>query len=217
MFPLSTVLFPSGHLPLHIFEPRYRRLTVDCLEGSRELGVVLITRGREVGGGDLRAAIGTVGRIEQAVDLPDGRWLLSVAGRRRVRVVEWLDERPYPAAMAEDLDAPHVRGRAGSGEQHDRRVTPAARASVQAALSAVRRARALLSELGGGAALPAAFDAAVLATAVDEAAWLLCDAAPLGDLDRQRLLEARGAEVRLDLVRSLAEEVADDLARLLRG
>ena len=45
MFPLGTVLLPGGVLPLHVFEPRYRAMVRDCLEGSREFGVVLIDRG----------------------------------------------------------------------------------------------------------------------------------------------------------------------------
>ena len=52
MFPLGTVLMPSGFLPLHLFEERYRRMIVDLLEGDREFGVVLIRRGSEGGGGD---------------------------------------------------------------------------------------------------------------------------------------------------------------------
>ena len=55
MFPLGCVLFPHAHLPLHVFEPRYRTLTRDCLRTDREFGVVLIERGSEVGGGDSRS------------------------------------------------------------------------------------------------------------------------------------------------------------------
>ncbi|HEY1734853.1 MAG TPA: LON peptidase substrate-binding domain-containing protein, partial [Acidimicrobiales bacterium] len=72
MFPLSTVLFPGASLSLHVFEPRYRQLTVDCLRGGCELGVVLIRRGSEVGGGDERVDVGTVARIETATPLADG-------------------------------------------------------------------------------------------------------------------------------------------------
>src|SRR5579862_3669316 len=110
MFPLSTVLFPSGRLPLHVFEPRYRQMTAECLAGTGELGIVLISRGREVGGGDERMGVGTVGHIDRAMRLPDGRWLLSVGGRRRLRVVEWLPDDPYPVAMVEDLDPAPVLG-----------------------------------------------------------------------------------------------------------
>lgn len=211
MFPLSTVLFPSGRLPLHVFEPRYRRMAADCLGGNGELGVVLITRGREVGGGDQRAAIGTAAHIDRALRLPDGRWLLDVAGRRRVQVVEWLPEQAYPAAMVADLDGsagPASAGREGAEERAPSR--------LETALVAVRRARALLSEAGRGAPVSAELEARVRAASeMEEAGWLLCDAAPLGDLDRQRLLETSGLGERLDLVRVLSAEIGDDLERLL--
>ncbi len=80
MFPLGTVLVPSAGLPLHVFEPRYRALVHDCLAGDREFGVVLIERGSEVGGEDVRTDVGTVARIVEAVELPDGRWALAAVG-----------------------------------------------------------------------------------------------------------------------------------------
>ncbi|HEY3239977.1 MAG TPA: LON peptidase substrate-binding domain-containing protein, partial [Acidimicrobiia bacterium] len=103
MFPLGTVLVPSAHLPLHIFEPRYRALAQDCLAGDREFGVVLIERGSEVGGGDVRFGVGTVARIVQAVELPDGRWLLDSLGTERFRIQRWLEDDPYPQAEVEPL------------------------------------------------------------------------------------------------------------------
>ena len=59
MFPLGSVLLPGVVMPLHIFEPRYRALARRCLEGDRRFGVVLIERGSEVGGGDVRCGVGT--------------------------------------------------------------------------------------------------------------------------------------------------------------
>ena len=80
MFPLSSVLFPGAELPLHVFEPRYRELTDDCLAGDGEFGVVLIARGSEVGGGDQRFGVGTVAHIEAASPFDDGRWALLAEG-----------------------------------------------------------------------------------------------------------------------------------------
>jgi Lon protease-like protein len=94
MFPLGTVLLPNAHLPLHIFEPRYRALIRDVLAGDGEFGVVLIERGHEVGGGDARFAVGTVARVVQSAELPDGRWLVDAVGTERFRVTEWLPEDP---------------------------------------------------------------------------------------------------------------------------
>jgi Lon protease-like protein len=103
MFPLSTVLFPRADLPLHVFEDRYRTMVADCLGGDREFGVVLITRGSEVGGGDQRVDVGTVARIEQVVDVGEGRMLVTARGLGRVRVRHWLPDDPYPRAEVDDL------------------------------------------------------------------------------------------------------------------
>ena len=106
MFPLGTVLVPSAGLPLHVFEPRYRALVHDCLAGDKEFGVVLIERGSEVGGDDVRTDAGTVARIVEAQELPDGRWAIVAVGVRRLRVAAWLPDDPYPIAEVEDWPDP---------------------------------------------------------------------------------------------------------------
>src|SRR5829696_5584015 len=98
MFPLGTVLLPGAYLPLHVFEPRYRALVRDCLEGDGEFGVALIERGQEVGGGDSRFDVACVARIVEAGEMPDGRWALGTVGVRRARVEAWLPDDPYPRA-----------------------------------------------------------------------------------------------------------------------
>src|SRR5688572_29499609 len=94
MFPLERALVPYDQLPLHIFEPRYRAMMKDCLGNDREFGVVLIERGSEVGGGDQRFAVGTLAHIMQAVELPDGRFLIHAVGVGRIQVSRWLDDDP---------------------------------------------------------------------------------------------------------------------------
>ena len=108
IFPLGSVLMPTQLLPLHIFEPRYRELMRQLTEAGarRELGVVLIERGHEVGGGDQRVGTGTLARLVAAEQLPDGRWLALFAGTERFRVVEWLPDDPFPQAQVEDLPEP---------------------------------------------------------------------------------------------------------------
>jgi Lon protease-like protein len=86
MFPLGTVLMPHMVLPLHIFEPRYRTMFHDLMEGDREFGVVQIARGSETGGGDVRHDVGTIARVLQAEELDDGRWVAVTVGTRRLRV-----------------------------------------------------------------------------------------------------------------------------------
>src|ERR1700722_12172639 len=104
MFPLGTVLFPHAPLPLHVFEPRYRTLTRNVMRDDGEFGVVLIERGSEVGGGDTRFDIGTVARVVRAQELPDGGFALATVGIRRIRVVQWLPDEPYPRAEVVELD-----------------------------------------------------------------------------------------------------------------
>ncbi len=98
MFPLGSVLFPSLVLPLHVFEPRYRALMHDVLAGDSEFGVCLIERGPEVGGDDRRLDVGTVASIQEAAELPDGRWAVVAVGTRRIRVESWFPDEPYPRA-----------------------------------------------------------------------------------------------------------------------
>lgn len=205
MFPLSTVLFPHASLSLHVFEPRYQALVADCLSGDRELGVVLITRGSEVGGGDQRVGVGTLARIELASPLPGGRWSLLLSGVRRIRVVQWLPEEPYPRAQVVEVAVPKEGvGSVGTGSELDD--------GVASATAAVRRTRALLSETGRAAALGADLgldpDPAV-------AVWEVCALSPVTPFDAQRLLEIEGHEARLAEVAALSTALAHDLTRLL--
>ncbi len=205
MFPLSTVLFPHGLLPLHVFEPRYRQMMKDCLDGDRTFGVVLISRGSEVGGGERRVSVGTGALIERISHLPDGRSLLLVQGTNRFRVREWMVDDPYPRGMVEWLPAPAALSD-GANE-----ITEA----LGAATAAVRRASALLSELEersvGVSEIPKVRHDA------DARAWWLCEQLPLGALDRQRLLECEDVRARLTQLVELADSLSDDLLRLLAG
>lgn len=193
MFPLGTVLVPSLPLPLHVFEPRYRALVRDCLAGDREFGVVLIERGSEVGGGDTRSHIGTVARLLEAVELPNGRWAVGAVGTRRLRVRSWLPDDPYPRAEVEDWPDPPA--------------TAACAELRAAAIGHLRRALALSLELGDAVA-PAAIE---LSEDPVLASYQLVAVAPIGPLDQQRLLGADTAADRLEGVASALEEVIEVL------
>ncbi|MDT5137367.1 MAG: uncharacterized protein QOD58_1629 [Mycobacterium sp.] len=102
MFPLESVLLPGDDLPLRIFEPRYSELVRDCLDSAEpRFGVVLISRGREVGGGDRRCDVGTLARITECVDAGAGRYVLRCRIGERIKVSEWLPDDPYPRAQAQ--------------------------------------------------------------------------------------------------------------------
>jgi uncharacterized protein len=98
MFPLESALLPDEDLPLRIFEPRYGALVRRCLDNDEPFGVVLISAGREVGGGDSRCDVGTLSRITEHADLGGGRYVLRCRTGERIRVSEWLPDDPYPRA-----------------------------------------------------------------------------------------------------------------------
>lgn len=192
MFPLGTVLLPSAVLPLHVFEPRYRQLVADCMAGGREFGVVLIERGSEVGGGDVRTDIGTVAQLVAATELPDGRWYLVTVGTRRVRAIRWLDDDPYPRAEVEDwVDPPAA--------------DPVDGARYHALLALTRRLLGLATELGiQGPEVTTEFaDDPALGT------FQVAAALPIGPLDRQRLLVTVGSGTRCTVLEGLLAEVEE--------
>jgi len=164
MFPLGSALVPHQLLPLQVFEPRYRALVADCLAGDGRFGVVLIERGSEVGGGDVRFDVGTVARIVDSIELPDGRIGLATVGETRLRVREWLTDDPYPQADVEVL--------------HD----PPAGADALEAREALAAAFDRLVELvrALGAEVP---DGLALADDPLQAAWEATAMAPIGPLD----------------------------------
>jgi len=197
MFPLGTVLFPYGVLPLHVFEPRYRLMTEHCLAADASFGVVLIERGSEVGGGDTRFDVGTLARIVRAGQLPDGRYVLATVGVRRLRVREWLPDDPYPQAEVELLDDPVADG-----------TGPGAPERCDAVTRLLRRVLALRAELGEPVA-----DLTVELTADDvtRAGYEAAALGPFGPLDAQALLELDDPLARLARI----EELLGDEIRFL--
>lgn len=179
MFPLGTVLLPHMLLPLHVFEPRYRAMVQDLLDGDGQFGVVLIERGHEVGGGDTRASLGTVARVLETQELDDGRWLLIALGTERLRVATWLPDDPYPRATVETLaDPPSARGDAALRDQVAQRL---------------RRYLALRAELGE----PAAPATTELEPDPVAASYQMTVLAGLGPADTQELLAADTTTQRL--------------------
>ncbi|HEX4558425.1 MAG TPA: LON peptidase substrate-binding domain-containing protein, partial [Mycobacterium sp.] len=80
------------------FEPRYVALVRHCVDSGDPFGVVLISRGREVGGGDTRCDVGILSRITESVDHGLDRYSLRCRTGERIRVCEWLTDDPYPRA-----------------------------------------------------------------------------------------------------------------------
>ena len=87
LFPLNTVLFPGGRLPLRIFEPRYLSMVSDCMRDQSPFGVVLIQDGNEAGLPASFHAVGTTCGIVDFDQLEDGTLGITGIGDRRFSVV----------------------------------------------------------------------------------------------------------------------------------
>lgn len=108
LFPLPDVqLFPHALLPLHVFEPRYRVMTRDCLASSRRMALGTLEPGFEAdyeGRPPVKAVCG-MGEIVAHHRHPDGRHEILLRGVGRVRLIEELPpDQPYRLARAEILD-----------------------------------------------------------------------------------------------------------------
>lgn len=105
IFPLpASALIPGGHLPLHVFEPRYREMIADVLASDRVLAVALLAPGWEDEYQDrppLFSILG-VGYVQAAEALPDGRYNILLHGVARARILEELPpEKSYRMVRAE--------------------------------------------------------------------------------------------------------------------
>jgi Lon protease-like protein len=102
IFPLSVVLFPGTPLPLHIFEPRYKRMLADCLAADRRFGVTPASQTSETPG---PGTIGCVAEVRVNQELPDGRSTIVVVGGSRFVLSRLLDESlPYLVATVEAFE-----------------------------------------------------------------------------------------------------------------
>lgn len=124
IFPLpGALLLPRGHLPLHIFEPRYRKMTEAALSGERMIGMVQPRDpdAETIGDDGLIYGTGCAGRIISFTEIDDGRYMLTLRGVCRFRIAKELplqdgfrrvrpDYEPYqqdvaePAGMALDRE-----------------------------------------------------------------------------------------------------------------
>ena len=202
MFALQSVLLPGMLLPLHVFEPRYLTMLETVIEGDQQMGVVLIERGREVGGGDVRCDVATMARVVETRRLADGRLLAMALGDRRVRVRRWLPDDPHPWAETEDWpDEPEP-------------ASTAVPELIYVLARLVTEARSLALRLQQGPLAQAEAPGPVdLGRDLARAAYRAAALAPLGPLDRLEVLSAPGAGERL----AVAYRLVADATELLRA
>lgn len=198
VFPLGSVLLPGEVLPLHIFEPRYRQMVTDLLgedDSALEFTVVLIERGSEVGGGDHRSGVGTAAVITHIEAIEGGRYALVAVGRRRMRIIEWLPDAPYPRARCEPWPDPEV----------DMTQFEVALEATRARVYAVHHRAVALGDIPAGHDLTTADDPLL-------ASFQLASLVPLGPSDRQEILGAFDPFARLDAL----DRALDDLEAILK-
>lgn len=186
LFPLNTVLFPGGPLPLRIFETRYLDMLSRCLKSDAGFGVCLIEQGSETG----RArtyTVGTLARVRDWSNDADGLLHILATGERRFRIVrmraqhdglylgevEWLpDESPLPLPE-----------------------------SAQPLAELLRTLLAPMTERY-----------ATITEAYDDSSWVgyrLAELLPLPVKQRQHLLEISDAQLRLDVIAALVQSQAE--------
>jgi Lon protease-like protein len=195
LFPLGIVALPSEHVPLHIFEDRYRRMIERCLDaepesGDGEFGIVWLSD-EELKG------VGCACEIERVLErMDDGRMNILARGTRPFRLLEREDELPYPAGVVEFLDDE-------AGEQAPTLEAPAGETS----------ARELYRELVEQATDRELGDDELLAMSAYEMAATVEFATDA----KQQLLELRSESARLELLAVLLRAALERLALIDRA
>ncbi len=186
LFPLDVVLFPGALMPLHIFEPRYRRLVARCLETDRRFGLIyhdpdrfgpfLMEEGR----------VGAVAGIERYHGLEDGRSFILVKGVGRFAIHDGLEsgELYYEAVVREYEDESGVR--------------PGLKARRQTSIDLFRAALSALRSSSENSLQP---------DPEDEVSFQLAAVVQSDPVWQQDLLKMRDEEARLDRLDEVFEHV----------
>ncbi|MEE8246384.1 MAG: LON peptidase substrate-binding domain-containing protein [Alphaproteobacteria bacterium] len=194
LFPLTgALLLPRGQLPLNIFEPRYLQMVEHAMAGDRFIGMVQPTEHEDSVECPALYGVGCAGRITSFEELDDGRYLISLSGRSRFRIVEELEmttlyrqARVSYLPFAADLATPEG---AGAAKIDRERLLMALRAYLRHEGSKVD---------GGGIE---DLDAAALVTS-------LAMACPFEPSEKQALLEAGSLSDRARALTTLIEMAA---------
>ena len=194
LFPLHVVLFPGAHLPLHVFEPRYRLMMQEILGPDdapnidAAFGVACIREGFEVGAPAETHDVGCLGAVEWVRRHPDGTMDLFVRGTRRFRIAVRPPDDPYPQAEVSFLGEP---------------VGPRPEEALRLARSAIERYRAVVARLTGGEPVEDA-----LPDDPTIASYAVAGVLQVENNKLQGLLEATSASERLAMAAKLARSEA---------
>lgn len=183
LFPLNTVLFPEGLLPLRVFEARYMDMVTRCLREGASFGVCLIAAGPEVGEAAIPHPVGTEALIEQWDMAEQGVLSIVVRGGRRFRIEDHEVER-------DGLLTGTVRWLAEPAPE----AVPAAQAELLPLL------KAIVGELGDRLPEPHRFD---------DAAWVgarYTELLPIPMVARQKLLELDDVVSRLEIIQQFLHQ-----------
>ncbi len=197
MFPLGTVLLPHMPLSLRIFEERYLKLLGDLIgEESPEFGVVLISKGPEVGGGEQRFDYGTIAAVTE-IGTTDEFYGLQSVGAQRFKVVGWLPDDPYPLADIEFIPELVWNESLSDLREH-----------VE---DKVRKLLAFASEFGD---LQYDFDTELSDDPI-HACWQLAGILPIGQLDQVDLLKSSSPEQLLNQILEITVRSEQTLKALM--
>jgi Lon protease-like protein len=186
LFVLPTVLYPGMVMPLHVFEPRYRRMAARCLEADKRFGLLyhdektkgafVLTEGR----------IGGIAEIRQFRPLPDGRSLMLTVGVGRFQVLDGIEnDDDYYEAVVDDYE-----------DTSDRTLNMVPRRRESIALL-----ERVLSKLHGAA--PEAIDTA------HDVSFVLAEGIAVNPSWQQMLLELRSESERLDEIDAVFNAVME--------
>jgi Lon protease-like protein len=198
IFPLPIVLFPGATQPLHIFEPRYRRLLQDCLAADRRFGIAYVAPERAAAADPVPSPgdVGCVALIRTTEPLPDGRCNIVTVGERRFVLRRWIaGPQQYRIAEVEEFDDDPI----------DAAEASTLAADVRAGYARLAQAVGVLTEGGrDDVALPD--DPALLSFHVAAALEL--------DAETKRVLQTvRSTSVRLRQLAAVLEPLAADAER----
>lgn len=187
LFPLNTVLFPGGFLPLRIFEPRYLEMVSACMQQNMPFGVALIRDGKEVGQPADTFDTGTLAMIVDFDKARDGMLMIACIGSDRFRIVERrVEPNRLQRVTAEVL-----------GEPEDR-VLPEEHRPLAGFLRAVVNQPGMSRRIA-----PPDIDY----NSPREIGYRLAEMLPVGLAEQQRLLELDDPLTRLDLIAGLLREM----------